>query len=207
MLATCGRPRRTGRGLERHRDGRAPRQAATAPEPGDSVVGLGVDQVNRRFAAACAAAGLEGRRTSHGGRVGLAVELTARGAATHAVRLAGGWKDASMVVPLRRLHRHPRRCRQPLHAMKSGERREHPTGGAQAFVRPRVGIDSERDLDTAALNLDRGLRDYDGVVLRQPVPAAGSIWRWRSVRTTPASTCRVSAPSRVRQASAGGTEP
>ena len=39
-------------------------QATTAPEPGDSVVGLGVDQVNRRFAAACAAAGLEGRRTS-----------------------------------------------------------------------------------------------------------------------------------------------
>ena len=73
-------------------------QAATAPESGDSVVGLGVDQVNRRFAAACAAAGLEGRRTSHGGRVGLAVELTARGAATHAVQLAGGWKDASMVV-------------------------------------------------------------------------------------------------------------
>ena len=46
-----------------------------------------VDQVNRRFAVACAAAGLEGRRTSHGGRVGLAVELTARGAATHAVQL------------------------------------------------------------------------------------------------------------------------
>ena len=54
--------------------------------------------MNRRFAAACAAAGLEGRRTSHGGRMGLAVELTARGAATHAVQLAGGWKDASMVV-------------------------------------------------------------------------------------------------------------
>ena len=73
-------------------------QAATAPEPGDSVIGLGIDQVNRRFAAAGAAAGLEGRRTSHGGRVGLAVELTARGAATHAFQLAGGWKDASMVV-------------------------------------------------------------------------------------------------------------
>ena len=70
-------------------------QAATAPEPGESVIGLGVDQVNRRFAAACAA---ESRRTSHGGRVGLAVELAARGAATHAVQLAGGWKDASMVV-------------------------------------------------------------------------------------------------------------
>ena len=73
-------------------------QAATAPEPGDAVIGLSVDQVNRRFAAACAAAGLEGRRTSHGGRVGLAVELTARGASTRAVQLAGGWKDASMVV-------------------------------------------------------------------------------------------------------------
>ena len=34
--------------------------AATTPEPGDSVVGLSVDQINRRFAAACAAAGLEG---------------------------------------------------------------------------------------------------------------------------------------------------
>ena len=73
-------------------------QAATVPKPSDLVVGLGVDQVNRRVAAACAAAGLEGRRTSHGGRLGLAVELTARGAATHAVQLAGGWKDASMVV-------------------------------------------------------------------------------------------------------------
>ena len=43
-------------------------------------------QINRRFAAACAAAGLEGRRTSHGGRVDLAVELTARGASTHAIQ-------------------------------------------------------------------------------------------------------------------------
>ena len=71
--------------------------AATAPEPSDPVVGLGVDQVNRRFAAACAAAGLEGRRTAHSGRVGLAVELAARGASTRAVQLAGGWKSPSMV--------------------------------------------------------------------------------------------------------------
>ena len=72
--------------------------AAISPGSGDSVVGLGVDQINRRFAAACAAAGLEGRRTSHGGRIGLAVELTARGASTHAIQLAGGWKDPAMVV-------------------------------------------------------------------------------------------------------------
>ena len=98
-------------------------QAATAPEPGDAV-GLGVDQVNRRFAAACFAASLEGRRTSHGGRMGLAVELTVRGAATHAVQLGGRWKDASMGVryaewrigSLRSLPATARR--QPLHAMK-----------------------------------------------------------------------------------------
>ena len=72
--------------------------AAVSPEPEDAVVGLSVDQINRRFAAACAAAGLEGRRTSHGGRVGLAVELTARGASTHAIQLAGGWKDPAQVV-------------------------------------------------------------------------------------------------------------
>ena len=72
--------------------------AATTPEPADPVIGLSGDQINKRFAAACAAAGLEGRRTSHGGRVGLAVELTARGASTHAIQLAGGWKTPSMVV-------------------------------------------------------------------------------------------------------------
>ena len=66
--------------------------AVISPEPGDAVVGLSVDQINR-FAAACAAAGLDGRRTSHAGRVGLAVELTARRASTHAIHLAGGWKD------------------------------------------------------------------------------------------------------------------
>ena len=74
------------------------RRLQVVPDPDDRVVALGADQVNRRFAAACGAAGLEGRRTSHGGRVGLAVELPARGASPHAVQLAGGWKDASMVV-------------------------------------------------------------------------------------------------------------
>ena len=72
--------------------------AAAAPQPADPVVGLGPEQVTRRFAAACAAAGLEGRRTAHSGRVGFAVELAARGASARAVQLAGGWKDPTMVV-------------------------------------------------------------------------------------------------------------
>ena len=45
--------------------------AALSPASAQPVVGLGVTQINRRFAAACAAAGLEGRRTTHGGRAGL----------------------------------------------------------------------------------------------------------------------------------------
>ena len=72
--------------------------AAVAPAPGDRVVGLSAYQIDRRFAAACAAAGLEGRRTPHGGRVGLAAELAARGAPLRAIQLAGGWKSPSMVV-------------------------------------------------------------------------------------------------------------
>ena len=71
--------------------------AATVPAEKDPVVGLGVHQINRRFAAACAAAGLEGRRTAHSGRVGLALDLTARGASTSTVQAAGGWKGPAMV--------------------------------------------------------------------------------------------------------------
>ena len=72
--------------------------AATKPAPANSVVGLGVHQITRRFSAACAAAGLEGRRMPHSGRVGLAVELAARGATTRDVQLAGGWKNPGMVA-------------------------------------------------------------------------------------------------------------
>ena len=55
-------------------------------------------QITRRFSAACAVAGLEGRRTPHSGRVGLAVELAARGATTRDVQLAGGWKNPGMIA-------------------------------------------------------------------------------------------------------------
>ena len=54
-------------------------------------------QLGRRFTAA-AAAGLHGRLTAHSGRVGLASELTARGASTTDVMLAGAWKTARMVA-------------------------------------------------------------------------------------------------------------
>ena len=52
----------------------------------------------RRFTAAARAAGIEARVTAHSGRVGLASELTARGASTTEVMLAGNWKTARMVA-------------------------------------------------------------------------------------------------------------
>ena len=58
----------------------------------------GNPQIQRRFTAAARAAGIEARVTAHSGRVGLASELTARGASTTEVMLAGNWKTARMVA-------------------------------------------------------------------------------------------------------------
>ena len=73
-------------------------RGATRPEPADRVAPLTPAAVGRRFAAAAAAAGIERRVTAHSGRVGLASELTSRGASTTAVMLAGNWKTARMVA-------------------------------------------------------------------------------------------------------------
>ena len=126
--------------------------AATKPAPADSVIGLGVHQIDRRFAAACAAAGLEGRRTPHGGRVGLAVELTARGASTRDVQLAGGWKNAGTVAPLRGPRHHRRRRREPVHA---GTRRRQ-TGRLTARLAPRSGaLHGTRTAEGLSLQVQR----------------------------------------------------
>ena len=66
--------------------------------PTDRVIGLSPLQIQRRFTAAARAAGIEARVTAHSGRVGLASELTARGASTTEVMLAGNWKTARMVA-------------------------------------------------------------------------------------------------------------
>ena len=66
--------------------------------PTDRVIGLSPIQIQRRFTAAAHAAGIEARLTAHSGRVGLASELTARGASTTEVMLAGNWKTARMVA-------------------------------------------------------------------------------------------------------------
>ena len=64
------------------------RAADADAAPTDRVVGLSPLQIQRRFTAAARAAGIEARVTAHSGRVGLASELTARGASTTDVMLA-----------------------------------------------------------------------------------------------------------------------
>ena len=73
-------------------------RAATSPEPADRVVPLSPQMVGLRFTAAAVAAGVEHRVTAHSGRVGLASELTSRGASTTDVMLAGNWKTSRMVA-------------------------------------------------------------------------------------------------------------
>ena len=63
----------------------------TNSAPEDRVVPLSPKMVGLRFQAAAQAAGVE-YVTAHSGRVGLASELTSRGASTTDVMLAGNWK-------------------------------------------------------------------------------------------------------------------
>ena len=77
---------------------KAIRAARPDAAPTDRVVGLCPLQIQRRFTAAARAAGIEARVTAHSGRVGLASELTARGASTTEVMLAGNWRTARMVA-------------------------------------------------------------------------------------------------------------
>ena len=62
------------------------------------MVPLSPQAVGLRFTAAAEAAGTERRVTAHSGRVGLASELTSRGASTTDVMLAGNWKTSRMIA-------------------------------------------------------------------------------------------------------------
>ena len=73
-------------------------RATTSPEPAERVVPLSAQMIGLRFTTAAAAAGVERRVTAHSGRVGLASELTSRGASTTDVMLAGNWKTSRMVA-------------------------------------------------------------------------------------------------------------
>ena len=73
-------------------------RAAASPGPEDRVVPLSPQMVGLRFQTAARSAGVEARVTAHSARVGLASELTRRGASTTDVMLAGNWKTSRMVA-------------------------------------------------------------------------------------------------------------
>ena len=60
--------------------------------------GRDAQTIGRRFQRAAKAAGIERRLSAHSGRVGLASELTARGASEQEVMVAGAWKTSRMVA-------------------------------------------------------------------------------------------------------------
>ena len=70
---------------------------ASSPGPEDRVVPLSPQMVGLRFQPSARAAGVE-PVTAHSARVGLASELTRRGASTTDVMLAGNWKTSRMVA-------------------------------------------------------------------------------------------------------------
>ena len=85
--------------LRQLRDRRTVQRSGLRPEPTAQVLGgLNGQSIARRLAAAARAAGVDGRITGHSGRVGLAVELTRRGAPEQATAKAGGWKSSRMVA-------------------------------------------------------------------------------------------------------------
>ena len=93
--------------------------------------GINGQSIARRLTAAASAAGIEGRITGHSGRVGLAVELTRRGAPEQATAKAGGWKSSRMVAH----YSGGRRSR-------AGRRRYLPVGGAGSDRKRRGGSTS-----------------------------------------------------------------
>ena len=80
------------RALRDHGPATSTRPTASSASPRSAI--------SERFAAAArSAAGIEARLTAeHSGRVGLASELTARGASAHDVMRAGNWKTVRMVA-------------------------------------------------------------------------------------------------------------
>ena len=72
-------------------------QAKNTRTPEELVVPLSPKTIGLRFKAAARAAGVQ-HVTAHSARIGLAAELTSRGASTADVMLAGNWKTSRMVA-------------------------------------------------------------------------------------------------------------
>ena len=97
--------------------------------------GINGQSIARRLTAAASAAGIEGRITGHSGRVGLAVELTRRGAPEQATGQGGRVEVEQDGCPLQRRR-----------SSRAGRRRYLPVAGARA-ARRTSGAPHRRPLD------------------------------------------------------------
>ena len=98
--------------------------------------GLTGASLSRRLSKAAMAAGIAKRITAHSGRVGLAVELTRRGASTHDVMHAGHWKSAAMVAHYSAAARAEKGAVARYMRIGNARRRVKPLCGSCAALRP-----------------------------------------------------------------------
>ena len=62
----------------------------------DRIFPMTPRSIRNRIAAACKAAGVEGRFTGHSPRIGISVDLVRKGASVAAVQQIGGWRSSNM---------------------------------------------------------------------------------------------------------------
>ena len=100
--------------------------------------GINGQSIARRLTAAARAAGVDGRITGHSGRVGLAVELTRRGAPEQATAKGGRVEVVTDGCPLL-----------GGRSSRAGRRRQVPVGGAGSDRKRRGGSTTGHGADTA----------------------------------------------------------
>ena len=136
---------------------------------GQVLGGINGQSIARRLTAAASAAGIEGRITGHSGRVGLAVELTRRGAPEQATGQGGRVEVEQDGCPLQRRRR-----------SRAGRRRYLPVAGARA-ARRTSGAPHRRPLDAPGRSRHRS------------APVAGAT-TGRTMKTSSTSAMRTSWP-------------
>ena len=131
-------------------------RAATSPEPGDRVVPLSAQMIGLRFTAAAQAAGVQRRVTAHSGRVGLASELTSRGASTTDVDARRQLENKSHGGALLRRGDCGTQCRGALPL--KGRTTHRPSARAPSASRPALAEDGATKSDISPRHGDHKLQ-------------------------------------------------
>ena len=148
------------------RDRLTVRRSGLRPDATETVLGgLNGQSIARRLTAAARAAGIDGRVTGHSGRIGLASELTARGASTTETMLAGGCAAVHAFI-VRTLERR-------AHSNIRGQHEHRATTTQQHSRAARQGTDRrpQRAAATSAPTSRRTWRGSSASSRRRKIPA------------------------------------